>query len=150
MPSVAGRVKPRFAVDEHLRNLFDATDDETQEDAPCRENERRTDEEQPVQGLEPFQLPVDPPADLAEQNASRHDWIAEGGEQERDVRHGSYCRVADFQMSTTGVEATLMRARMSGALQLGYHDHYLTDGGRDHIIVKVLVRCSISAADRFL
>jgi transposase len=72
-------------------------------------------------------------------NASRHDWIAEGGEQERDVQHGSYRRVADFQMSTTDADATLMRARRGGALQLGYHDHYLTDGGRDRIILSVLV-----------
>jgi hypothetical protein len=28
---------------------------------------------------------------------------------------------------------------MGGALQLGYHDHYLTDGGRDRIILGVLV-----------
>jgi transposase len=132
-------MKPRFAVDEHLRNLFDATGDETPEDTARYEEEERPDEEHPAQVLEPIQLPTDPPAGLAERNASRYDWIAEGGEQERNVQHGSYRRVADFQMSTTDADATLMRARMGGALQLGYHDHYLTDGGRDRIILTVLV-----------
>jgi hypothetical protein len=28
---------------------------------------------------------------------------------------------------------------MGGALQMGYHDHYLTDGGRARIILSVLV-----------
>ena len=132
-------MKPRFAVDEHLRHLFDATDGERQEAAPQHTDDIQTGEEQPAQKAEPTQLPVDPPSDLVEQNASRHDWMAEGGEQEREVQHGSYRRVADFQMSTTDPDATLMRARMGGALQLGYHDHYLTDGGRDRIILRVLV-----------
>jgi transposase len=132
-------VKPRFAVDEHLRNLFEAADDETPENTPCREDEKRTDEEKPGQEVEPLQPPIDPPPELADQNASRHDWIAEGGQQERDVQHGSYRRVADFQMSTTDADATLMRAKVGGVLQLGYHDHYLTDGGRERIILSVLV-----------
>jgi hypothetical protein len=45
-------------------------------------------------------------------------------------------------MSTTDADATLMCARMGGALQLGYHDHYLIDGGRDRIILSVLVTAS--------
>jgi transposase len=112
-------VKPRLAVDEHLRNLFDVTDDETPEDTPRRENETRGPEERSAPGDVPLQVPVNPPSDLAEQNASRHDWIAEGGRQERDMQHGSYRRVADFQMSTTDADATLMRARRGGALQFG-------------------------------
>jgi transposase len=135
-------VKPRFAVDEHLRNLFEATEDKAQRDIPRRENETRGHEELSAQEDEPLQLPVNPPSGLAEQNASRHDWIAEGGQQQRDMQHGSYRRVADFQMSTTDRDATLMRARRGGALQLGYHDHYLTDGGRERIILSVLVTAS--------
>jgi transposase len=132
-------VKPRFAIDEHLRNLFDASDDEPTEDPTGQGDGKPSDEGQLAQEVEPFQLPVSPPADRAERNASRHDWIAEAGEQERDVQHGSYRRVADFQMSTTDADATMMRARIGRALQLGYHDHYLTDGGRERIILGVLV-----------
>jgi hypothetical protein len=55
-----------------------ATDDETQAHMPCTEDVQRTDEEQPAQDAELLQLPTDPPPDLAERNAGRHDWIAEG------------------------------------------------------------------------
>jgi transposase len=127
-------IKPRFAVDEHLRNLFADTEDEGQDRTDQQAEDGPTVEDAP-----PPQLPVHPPADLEDHNRGRHDWIAEGGEQERDVQHGSYRRVADFQMSTIDPDATLMRARRGGALQLGYHDHYLTDGGRDRIILGALV-----------
>jgi len=132
-------MKPRFAVDEHLRNLCEAAGDEGQDGAGQHADDEQRNDERPREMAELTQLPVDPPSDLAEQNAKRHDWMAEGGEQERDVQHGSYRRVADFQMSTTDPDATSMRARMGGALQMGYHDHYLTDGGRARIILRVLV-----------
>jgi transposase len=130
-------MKTRFAVDNHLRNLFAGTDRESQDgtDEPI-EQEPSADE------VVPEQFPVDPPPDLEEHNITRHDWIAAGGEQERDVQHGSYRRVADFQMSTTDPDATLMRAKVGGPLQLGYHDHYLTDGGKARIILRVLVTAS--------
>ncbi len=113
-------MKPRFAVDEHLRNLCEAASDEGQDSAGQHADDEQRDEERPGEMAEPTQLPIDPPSDLAEQNAKRHDWMAEGGEQERDVQHGSYRRVADFQMSTTDPDATSMRARMGGALQMGF------------------------------
>jgi transposase len=131
-------MKPRFAVDEHLRSLFEKPS-ESERDTSQHTDRRPVDEEQPTQQAEPAKLLVDPPPDLAEQNASRHDWIAEGGEQERDAQNGSYRRIADFQMSTTDPDTTLMRAKMGGTLQLGYHDHSLTDGGRARIILRVLV-----------
>jgi len=127
-------IKPRFAVDEHLRNIFADTEDEGK-----GRTDQQAENEPMVEDAPPPQLPVHPPADLEDHNRGRHDWMAEGGEQERGVQHGSYRRVADFQMSTADPDATLMRARRGGALQLGYHDHYLTDGGRERIILSVLV-----------
>jgi transposase len=123
-------IKPRFAVDEHLRNLFL----ESGEESPASDERQEGDE-----GSPPVQLPVDPPPDLGEHNRSRHDWIAERGEQERDVRHGSYRRVSDFRMSTTDPDAALMRAKVGAPLKLGYQDSYVTDGGRARIIMSVLV-----------
>lgn len=41
-------------------------------------------------------------------------------------------------MSTTAPHATVKRARVMDAQQLGRHDHYLTDSGRDRIILGVL------------
>lgn len=42
-------------------------------------------------------------------------------------------------MSTTDPDAALMRAKVGGPLQLGYQDTYVTDGGRERIIMNVLV-----------
>lgn len=75
--------------------------------------------------------------DLAHTNAARHDWFAEGGQQERDV-HGRYQRIADFRISTTDPDATPMQLK-GGGVHLGYHTHYVVDGGPRRIILAVLV-----------
>lgn len=74
---------------------------------------------------------------LATDNAARHDWIAEGGKQERET-HGSYSRTADFRISTTDPDATPMRLK-GGGTHLGYHTHYVVDGGTRRIMLRVLV-----------
>ena len=75
--------------------------------------------------------------ELAGENAARHDWIAEGGKQEREV-HGKYLRTADLRVSTTDPDATPMRLK-GGGTHLGYHTHYVVDGGKRRIILAVLV-----------
>jgi len=75
--------------------------------------------------------------ELAQDNAARHDWIAEEGRQQREV-HGSYERTADFRISTTDPDATPMRLK-GGGTHLGYHTHYVVDGGKRRIILAVLV-----------
>ena len=55
----------------------------------------------------------------------------------RGVR-GDYQRVADFRASFTDPDASLMRYR-GGGLDLGYHDHYVVDGGKARIILTALV-----------
>jgi Transposase domain (DUF772) len=123
-------MKTRFAVDEHLRELFnEGTGDE----------DPHAGEEAPDDLDPPTQVHADLPAELAEQNAARHDWVAEEGRPERDVRRHGYRWVSDFRMSTTDPDATLMRAKAGGPLQLGYQDTYVTDGGRARIIMNVLV-----------
>jgi hypothetical protein len=75
--------------------------------------------------------------DLAQDNAAWHDWIAEEGRQQREV-HGLYQRTADFKVSTTDPDATPMRLKHGGT-HLGYHVHYVVDGGKARIILQVLV-----------
>ena len=139
---------PRFAVEarealqEHLAALFDS-------ESAQPENS----EEQPVNALPPerqleetcLSQPVSLPTrisearreELAEENTARHDWIAEEGRQQRDV-YGSYQRTADFRISTTDPDATPMRLK-GGGTHLGYHTHYVVDGGKRRIILAVLV-----------
>jgi transposase len=50
---------------------------------------------------------------------------------------GSYRRTTDFRMSLTDPDATPMRTGTCTAL--GYHDHYVVDGGKQRIILAALV-----------
>ena len=50
---------------------------------------------------------------------------------------GSYRRTTDFRVSPTDSDATPMWDR--GATTLGYHDHYVVDGGKQRIILAALV-----------
>jgi Transposase DDE domain len=92
-----------------------------------------------------FTLPISLPVVLAEaeqeelasENAARHDWIAQEGRQQREV-HGHDLRTADFKVSTTDPDATPMRLK-GGGTHLGYHTHYVVDGGKARIILQVLV-----------
>jgi transposase len=50
---------------------------------------------------------------------------------------GSYRRTTDFRVSPTDPDATPMRTKTGTAL--GYHDHYVADGGKRRIILAALV-----------
>ena len=50
---------------------------------------------------------------------------------------GSYRRTSDFRVSSTDPDATPMRTGSETAL--GYHDHYVVDGGKRRIILAALV-----------
>src|SRR5260221_10083560 len=96
------------------------------------------------EGIPPSVPPLVPVAlceaeqeELTAENATRHDWIAEQGKPQRDV-HGLYRRTADFRISTTDPDATPMRLK-GGGTHLGYHTHYVVDGGKARIILQVLV-----------
>ena len=118
-------VSPRFAVEAHLGELF------------AGQTVRAGDDEVP----QPEPLPVDRPEDalneLAEENAGRHDWIAEGGRQDRGARRGHYQRISDYEASRTDPDASLMQRR-GGGPHFGYHVHYAVDGGKARIILQVL------------
>ena len=122
-------VAPRFAVEAHLGALFTAAD------APEDVNEEG-DGEGPT--LLPVERSAEAHAALAETAVHRHDWIGEAGRPNRTVVRGDYQRVADFRASATDPDASLMRSR-GGGLDLGYHDHYVVDGGKQRIILAALV-----------
>ena len=61
-----------------------------------------------------------------------------GGRSSASVCRGSYARKADFVVSTTDPDATLMKAA-GQCTPLGYHDHYVVDGGKARIILNALV-----------
>jgi hypothetical protein len=75
---------------------------------------------------------------LTKVNSARHDWIERVGEPNREITRGSYQRMADFQVSTTDPDATLMQGKGGGS-HLGYHTHYIVDGGKARIILAALV-----------
>jgi hypothetical protein len=139
---------PRFAVEareaicEHLGALFASEPahpeqaEESSVDAALLEYLRED-----ASGQKPSPLPVviseAQREELSADNAARHDWIAEEGRQQREV-HGSYQRTSDVRISTTDPDATPMRLK-GGGTHLGYHTHYVIDGGKRRIILAVLV-----------
>jgi transposase len=127
---------PRFAVESRtaLQNHFAALfPDEMAGDEQAAVHEA---DGGPVQDLHstgspvprpPTSLPVRlPEAEreaLNQANAARHDWIAETGQQRREV-HGRYLRTADIRISTTDPDATPLRLK-GGGTHLGYQTHYV-------------------------
>ena len=112
-------VEARAAIQTHLAALF--SDDESQQEQQtvatevCATPPEATFTEGMMCAI-PTPLPI--PLSKAEQeepaqdNAARHDWIAEEGRQQWEV-HGLYQRTADFKVSTTDPEATPMRLLLS-------------------------------------
>jgi len=137
-------VEARAAMQAHLAALF-AEEDSHQEPQPAETEVG--DATQAVTSPEivtctvPVALPVilsqAEGEELAQDNAGRHDWITEEGRQQREV-HGLYQRTSDFKVSTTDPDATPMRLK-GGGTHLGYHTHYVVDGGKARIILQALV-----------
>jgi len=119
---------PRFAVEAHLNRLF-AEKDEHGGDGPSGD-------------AGPTDLPVvlteEARADRAERAAERHHWIGAMGRPDRTRTSRPYRRIADFRVSTTDPDASPLRPSERGA-HLGYHDHYVVDGGTARIILTTLV-----------
>jgi transposase len=115
-------VVPRFAVEAHLRQLFTL-----EQPAPVDEVQVPPSEVRPS------------PADAASRPADhvRHDWLAMVGRPQRAVRRWGYERKADWQASQTDPDASEMPTR--GGSHLGYHAHYVVDGGKARIILAALV-----------
>jgi len=135
-------VEAREAIQQHLAALF-AQETAQQESAEEISKDASTSEHLPESTAcqPPTPLPVVLSAaqreELSVDNAAQHDWIAQEGRQQREV-HGLYQRTADFRVSTTDPDATPMRLK-GGGTHLGYHTHYVVDGGKARIILQALV-----------
>src|SRR5712692_4632448 len=137
-------VKPRFAVEAHLANLFDAQPEELAEEKERQRLQEEAIRSRPVEGEEtqvPVQLPISLSAEareaLAQHNEERHDWMEQSGAQDRRITNRCYQRVADLRVSTTDPDASMMLTK--GGSHLGYQTHYVVDGGKARIILNVLV-----------
>jgi transposase len=127
---------PRFYhhAKSHVAGLFadDATEDEHDEDG--------TDPPGVVlhEGL--VQLPSRPlrgAETAAPESAPRWNLLEERRLDPNRPVVGSYQRTTDFRVSPTDPDATPMRT--AGRTSLGYHDHYVVDGGKARVILSALV-----------
>jgi hypothetical protein len=131
---------PRFSVEAHVQGLFGEASPNSEQGSLSEESAGSAVDEQ-EQRPAPAQLPTllspEEQEYLAQQNAGRHDWIAALGAQDRSVTSRGYQRLADLQVSTTDPDATIMQTKHG--VDLGYHTHYVVDGGKARIILHVLV-----------
>ncbi len=133
-------LKPRFFVETHLNNLFAGqaviTAEEGEQESSQDESASPQEEEFPPREL-PSSLSPEQRCELNQQNEARHDWIEQLGAQDRRVTSRGYQRMADYYVSTTDPDATLMET--SKGADMGYRTHYVVDGGKARIILGVLV-----------
>jgi IS5 family transposase len=133
-------LKPRFYVESHLQALFSEASSSVEQESLTQERARSTASEQesrPVPAQLPTSLSPEEQERLTQQNAGRHDWIAELGAQNRSVTSHNYRRTADYFVSTTDPDATVMQTKHG--VDLGYHTHYVVDGGKARIVLHALV-----------
>jgi transposase len=132
--AAAASLRPRFAVEAHLAQLFASEDDGDGEDRTGNPDEPGDDVPVPL----PVALTPQSRSELAERAAQRHDWIGSAGRPNRNETSGAYRRTADFRVSTTDPDATPLLQR-GGHTHLGYQDHYVVDGGKARIVLMALV-----------
>jgi transposase len=132
---------PRFYADAkaHVAYIF-AEQQEPQEEPATP----------PADGL--LQLPLEPEVtDSAPQEPGVTRWnlLDERRLAPGRPSHRGYRRTSDFWVSTTDPDATPMWT--AGKARLGYHDHYVVDGGKRRIILAALVtpRHEIGALPHF-
>jgi transposase len=137
-------VKPRFAVEAHLAHLFTTETAELTEEVEQGLTHEEPTPSEPTEQEErsaprplPTSISQELYEELSQQNEARHDWIEQVGAQDRSVSSKWYQRVADLRVSTTDPDASLMLTK-DGA-HLGYHTHYVVDGGKSRIILQALV-----------
>ncbi|MBO0782781.1 MAG: IS1182 family transposase [Ktedonobacteraceae bacterium] len=133
-------LKPRFAVEEHLKTLFASQGVSEISETPCPQPLAAPHEstgETPLPRLLHPDLVKPLLAELTQQNSQRHDWIERNGAPDREIIRGTYQRQADFQISRTDPDATVMS--LKNGSHLGYQTHYVVDGGKSRIILAVLV-----------
>ena len=125
---------PRFyrEAKAHLADVF--ASDSRQEEEPASVDADST----LPDGLLPFPRRADKSAAALEDATPKH-WnlLEERRLDPTRPSHRGYRRTSDFWVSTTDPDATPMWT--AGKARLGYHDHYVVDGGKRRIILAALV-----------
>jgi transposase len=121
---------PRFSAEAHLGVLFG------NERAP--ETEAAGETSEPCAEADLDALPAAADRELRAKNEGRDDWISRDGRPDRTLVRGGYRRRNDYELSTTDPDASLMQHK-KGASRMGYHAHYVVDGGKARVILNVLV-----------
>jgi transposase len=127
--SMESRV-PRFSAEAHLGGLFG--------DEEMPETDAGEETSEPYAAADLDALPAAADRGLRAQNEGRGDWISEDGKPDRTIVRGGYRRRSDYEVSPTDPDASLMQHK-GGATRMGYHAHYVVDGGKARVILNVLV-----------
>src|SRR4051794_25873053 len=141
-------VVPRFYLQakaqakEHVATLFDgdsapAADDATTPGLRPRAAEAAEASESPPPTRLPTRLLPEAEAQLAEANQAAWKLLDHRRLDPERGASSSYHRMSDLRGSPTDPDAALMNDGRRPAL--GYHDHYVVDGGRARIILQALV-----------
>src|SRR5215217_5465763 len=112
---------PRFSAEAHLGGLFG--------DEGADETEAEDETSEPYAAADLDALPAVADRGLRAKNEGRGDWISKDGEPDRTIVRGGYRRKSDYEVSLTDPDASLMQHKR-GASRMGYHAHYVVDGGR--------------------
>jgi transposase len=121
---------PRFSAEAHLGGLFG---DEEMPDTEVGDGTSGPSAERELDAL-----PAALDRGLRAENEGRGDWISKDGKPDRTVVRGGYRRRSDYEVSPTDPDASLMQHKR-GASRMGYHAHYVVDGGKARVILNVLV-----------
>jgi transposase len=127
--SIQSRV-PRFSAEAHLGELFG--------DDGAAETEAGGETSEPYAAADLDALPAASDRGLRTKNAKKDDWISKDGKPDRTIVRGGYRRKSDYELSPTDPDASLMQYKR-GATRMGYHVHYVVDGGKTRVILNVLV-----------
>jgi hypothetical protein len=103
-------ITPRFAVEQHLQDLFE---EDSQEPALDTYGAART-----TDG-DLDHLPYFNDEELITANAARSDWISKAGRQDREVKGDFYRRKADLFLSKTDPDASPMKRKGADHSHLG-------------------------------
>jgi transposase len=121
---------PRFSAEAHLGGLFG--------DEEMPETDAGDETSEPYAAADLDALPAASDRGLRAENEGRGDWISEDGKPDRTIVRGGYRRRSDYEVSPTDPDASLMQHKR-GASRMGYHAHYVVDGGKARVILNVLV-----------
>jgi transposase len=122
---------PRFSAEAHLGVLFG-------NDEPMPETEAGEESPESYAESDLDALPAASDRGLRAKNAEREDWISREGKPDRAIVRGGYRRRSDYELSPTDPDASLMQYKR-GASRMGYHAHYVVDGGKARVILNALV-----------